>query len=152
MLATLLFCTVIGISDGDTLTARCTSGHGPRTLAVRLAEIDSPETGQPFGRQSRQQLAALCWRRPARIEPTSIDRYGRTVARVTCQDKDAGAEQVRAGMAWVFDRYATHASLYRLEADARQARRGLWSAKSPVAPWTWRRRHQADRRASDQAP
>jgi len=152
MLATLLLCTVVGISDGDSLKARCSTEDGPRTLAIRLAEIDSPERGQPFGRQSRQQLAALCFGRPARVEPTALDRYGRTVAHVSCQGSDASAEQVRAGVAWVFDRYASAPTLYVLEADARQARRGLWSERSPVAPWTWRKRHQAERRVSIQAP
>jgi len=145
MLTTLLLCTVIGISDGDTLTARCATEAGARTLAIRLAEIDSPERRQPYGWKSRQQLAALCFREAAHVRPASVDRYGRTVAHVTCRGADASAEQVRAGMAWVFDRYATHASLYRLEADARQARRGLWSAPDPVAPWDWRRREEARR-------
>jgi hypothetical protein len=33
----LLICTVVGIADGDTLTARCDSGTAARTLQVRLA-------------------------------------------------------------------------------------------------------------------
>jgi endonuclease YncB( thermonuclease family) len=151
MLTTLLLCTVIGISDGDTLTARCATEAGARTLAIRLAEIDSPERRQPYGWRSRQQLAALCLREAAHVRPASVDRYGRTVAHVTCRGADASAQQVRAGMAWVFDQYATQASLYRLEAEARQARRGLWSQADPVAPWEWRRREEA-RRVSAASP
>jgi endonuclease YncB( thermonuclease family) len=37
--AALMLCTVVGISDGDTLTARCDA----QTIKVRLAEIDAPE-------------------------------------------------------------------------------------------------------------
>lgn len=33
------------------------------------------------------------------------DRYGRTVARVSCSGIDANTEQLRRGMAWVFTRY-----------------------------------------------
>ena len=50
----------------------------------------------------------------------SKDRYGRTVGRVECDGVDASAEQVRAGMAWVFDRYVKDRSLYKLQ-DAAKA-------------------------------
>ncbi len=142
MLGAILLCTVIGISDGDTLRARCGDAGGARIVVVRLAEIDAPEHGQAFGRQSRRGLAALCMRQPARIRTTAVDRYGRSVAHVACRGVDAGAEQVRTGMAWVFDRYATTSSLYALEADARRERRGLWADPSPMPPWQWRERHR----------
>ena len=34
------------------------------------------------------------------------DRYGRTIGIVSCAGRDAATEQVRAGMAWVFVKYA----------------------------------------------
>lgn len=139
-LPALLLCVVVGISDGDTLTARC---DGAGTIKVRLAEVDAPEHGQPFGERSKQALAALCWHQHADVQPIAanggLDRYGRTVAHVTCSGTDANAAQVRAGMAWVFDRYVTDHLLYRLQEDARAARRGLWADADPVAPWEWRR-------------
>lgn len=142
MLGAVLLCTVIVVSDGDTLRARCDDADGARTLVVRLAEIDAPEHGQAFGRKSRRQLAALCMRQPARIRTRDVDRYGRFVAHVTCRGVDASVEQVRSGMAWVFDRYATTSALYALEADARRERLGLWADPSPMPPWRWRERHR----------
>jgi endonuclease YncB( thermonuclease family) len=142
MLGAVLLCTVIVVSDGDTLRARCDDVDGARIVVVRLAEIDAPEHGQAFGRQSRRQLAALCIRQPARIRTTAVDRYGRSVAHVHCRGIDAGAEQVRSGMAWVFDRYATTSALYALEAAARRERRGLWADAAPMPPWQWRERHR----------
>lgn len=147
MLPALLICTVVGISDGDTLTARCSSpstdqsqAHKATTHRVRLAEIDAPEKGQPFGQVSKQHLAALCFRKPAELRPTALDRYGRTVAHVRCAGADAGAYQVRAGMAWVFARYATKGSaLYAAQQQAHAARQGLWADPSPTPPWEWRR-------------
>lgn len=133
--ASVLLCIVVGIADGDTLQARCDD----QTLKVRLAEIDAPERGQPFGTRSRQHLAELCHRKPAELRPQTTDRYGRTVARVACNGVDTSAEQVRAGMAWVFDRYVTDRSLYSLQDAARDARRGLWADPAPVAPWEWRK-------------
>lgn len=133
--ASLLVCLVVGITDGDTLQARCAD----QTLKVRLAEIDAPERGQAYGTRSRQHLAELCFGKPAELRAQATDRYGRTVARVACDGVDSSAEQVRAGMAWVFDRYATDRSLYALQDAARNARRGVWANAEPVPPWQWRR-------------
>lgn len=72
--------------------------------------------------------------------PQTTDRYGRTVARVTCDGVDASAEQVRSGMAWVYDQYVLDMGLYDLQDEAVAAREGLWSARSPIPPWKWRRR------------
>ena len=48
----LLLCLVVGISDGDTLTARCGAADSAQTVKVRLAEVDAPEKAQPFGQRS----------------------------------------------------------------------------------------------------
>jgi endonuclease YncB( thermonuclease family) len=139
MLSALLLCVVVGISDGDTLTARCKTERTSATIRVRLAEIDAPEKAQRFGRRSRQHLSDICLRKAAEIQPVSTDSYGRTVAHVTCGRVHAGDEQVRAGMAWVSPRFAPRSSaLYGVERDARSARRGLWIDRNPIAPWEWR--------------
>lgn len=128
---------VVAVSDGDTLTARPTDGS---QMKIRVAEIDAPESRQPFGAASKRSLSDLCFNVRAEIQPQKTDRYGRTVARVTCRGKDASAHQVRTGMAWVFDRYSTDQSLYRDQDEARAAGRGLWSEPVPTPPWEWRRR------------
>jgi len=135
----LLLCLVVGISDGDTLRARC--GDAPE-ISVRLAEIDAPEKSQPFGQASRQHLAELCFKKRAEVVPKARDRYGRTVARVSCEGTDASAEQVRAGMAWAFTRYLSDPSISRLEGETKESRRGLWADASPVAPWEWRHKQR----------
>ena len=137
--AAVLLCLVIGIADGDTLTARCDTPTGTENLRVRLAEIDAPEKGQAFGNRSRQHLADVCFKKQAVVKQQTTDRYGRTVARVECDGADANAEQVRSGMAWVFDKYVTDRILYAVQDDARTARRGLWADSHPVPPWEWRR-------------
>lgn len=132
-------CLVIGIADGDTLTARCETPTGMENIKVRLAEVDAPEKGQAFCTRSKQHLSDNCFRKPAEVRPQTKDRYGRTVARVTCAGVDANAEQVRAGMAWVFDKHVTDRALCATQDEARAARRGLWVDAVPVAPWEWRR-------------
>lgn len=143
IIATTLLCLVIGISDGDTLTARCGQPGAYEQLKVRISAIDAPEKAQAFGQRSRQNLAALCFQRQAIITPRSKDRYGRTVADVACQGKDAGQAQVQAGMAWVYDRYAKgYEALYPVQTEARARRAGLWIDPEPVAPWDWRKQRK----------
>lgn len=69
---------------------------------------------------------------------TERDRNGRTLGRVWCAGIDANAEQVRRGMAWVFDRYVKDRALYPLQDAARAQRLGLWSDAKPIPPWEWR--------------
>lgn len=134
-----IICLVVGISDGDTLTARCGEPGHYEQLKVRIAAVDAPEKAQPFGQRSRQNLAELCFQQQAAITQKSKDRYGRIVADVKCRWQDAGQSQVQAGMAWVYDRYANgHEALYQMQDDARQARRGLWSMDA-TPPWEWRK-------------
>ena len=142
MLPSVLVCLVIGITDGDTIKVRCGDPGAYQQLTVRLAAIDAPERGQPFGTASRQSLSALCFNQRASLRARAHDRYGRVVADVTCAGKDAGSAMVAGGMAWVYERYAHQAQdveLFAGQANARAAGLGLWSDADPVPPWTWRK-------------
>jgi len=79
---------VVAVADGDTLTVLVSR----QQIRVCLTEIDAPERKQPFGTRSRQSLADLCHGKPARVESTRADRYGRTLGRVYCAGVDANAE------------------------------------------------------------
>ena len=135
-----LLCLVVAIADGDTLTARCGEPGAYQQVKVRISAIDAPEKGQDFGSVSRQHLAALCFQQAATITPKTTDRYKRTVADVECRGKDAGQEQVRAGLAWYYVKYGRgYEHLAQVEQQARDAGRGVWSL-NPVPPWEWRKR------------
>lgn len=139
MPAAALLCLVVAITDGDTLKVRCGEPGSYERITVRISAIDAPEKAQPFGQVSRQHLAELCFQQQATITPRAKDRYGRAVADVECRGQDVGSTQVRAGMAWVYERYARgYRHLQGLQAEARAAERGLWDQPS-VAPWEWRR-------------
>ena len=125
---------VVAITDGDTLTVL--AGH--EQVKIRLVEIDAPEKNQSFGNRSKQSLSDMCFDKEAQIQEKGKDRYGRSLGRVNCAGIDVNAEQVKQGMAWVYDKYVTDHSLYRLQDVAKAAKRGLWADASPVPPWEWR--------------
>lgn len=88
---------------------------------VRLAEIDAPEKRQNFGLRSRQSLVELCLYKNAEIFEKTKDPFGRTVAYVNCEGKNAHSEQIKRGMAWVFEQYATDTNLFALQRKAQSS-------------------------------
>ncbi|WP_297394047.1 thermonuclease family protein [Hydrogenophaga sp.] len=131
---------IVAISDGDTLKARCGEPGFYEHMTIRISAIDAPEKAQDFGTVSRQHLAALCFHQTATITPKGKDRYRRTIADVECQGKDAGQAQIRAGLAWYYVKYGKgYEHLAKIEREARDAGRGMWSMKA-TPPWEWRGR------------
>ena len=136
---------VIHVHDGDSITVL---DHGKK-VRVRLAGIDAPELAQPYGWKALRSLSKLCRGKDATLVERGKDEDGRLLASVTCDKRDASAEQVRKGLAWVFRTYLPLGSpLYELETSARLMQKGLWHGKDPVPPWEWRKQHAAagDRR------
>ena len=127
---------VVGVTDGDTITVLVER----RAIKVRLAQIDTPEKGQPHGSRAKKALSDLVFGKVTTVREQVRDRYGRTVGRVYVDGHDVNAEMVRGGHAWVYQQYATDHSLYGLEADAKAAQRGLWASPEAkrVPPWEWR--------------
>ena len=125
---------VVGIADGDTITVLTADKTQHR---IRLWGIDAPETGQDFGSRAKQAASELAFGKQVTIRPRDTDRYGRTVAEVILPDgRSMNREMVRRGMAWWYRAFAPHdAELAGLEAEAREARIGLWSQPNPVPPW-----------------
>lgn len=125
---------VINIADGDNITVVIDK----QWVRVRLAGVDAPEKNQPFGTRSRQSLSDLCFWQQVVVTPRGKDQYGRMFAKVRCGEVDAGVEQVKRGMAWVYDGYVKHPGLKPIEKEARAAKRGLWADPYPRPPWEWR--------------
>ncbi|MCC8992569.1 MAG: thermonuclease family protein [Candidatus Contendobacter sp.] len=133
-----LNCTVKSVYDGDTLTAGCPEGE----VKVRVFGIDAPEMGQqPWGTQSRDAFRRLVNRGDSvSLRVIDQDRYGRTVAQVFTGSRDAGLEMVRQGRAVVYEQYNDSAAYQQAEAEARQAKRGIWQRSgSQQDPAAWRR-------------
>lgn len=129
---------VIGVADGDTLTILVDKNP----VKIRLANIDAPEKAQAFGERSKQSLSDLCFGKDATYQTQDIDRYGRTVAVVTCDHIEVNNSQVERGMAWVYPKYNKDGLLPRVQAQAMKDRRGLWQDTDPVPPWEFRKRRR----------
>ena len=127
---------VVKIADGDTITVLVDRER----VKVRLAEIDAPERGQPWGRRAKQVLTAKIADHVVQVETKWSDRYGRRVGHVMFSGRDINREMVREGHAWVYRYWLRDATLLDDEAHARAARAGLWSLSESerTPPWEWR--------------
>lgn len=128
----------IGVADGDTITILTAD---KRQHKIRLAHIDCPEKGQPFGTRAKQFTADFCFRKPVVIVHSGKkDRNGRIIGEVfNEQGENLNKALVRAGLAWHYKKYSRDASYAGLEERARAARKGLWQDPDPIEPWVWRK-------------
>ena len=132
---------VVGVHDGDTLTLL---DANKRQTKIRLAEIDTPESAQPYGSRAKQALSNLVFGKDVIVVVREQDRYGRSVGRIYVGDTDVNAAMVASGAAWVYRQYSHDPELLRLETEARTAGRGLWSLPEAqrTPPWEWRQQQR----------
>lgn len=128
---------VVHVADGDTLTVLVEQTE----YKIRLLGIDCPEQKQPFGQKAKQFTIELAAGKTVTVNISDRDRYERLVGEVILPDgRILNHELVSAGLAWWYRQYAPNDELLRAnEAEAREARKGLWSEPNPVPPWDWRR-------------
>jgi endonuclease YncB( thermonuclease family) len=131
---------VVAVVDGDTLSVLLDG----KAAKIRLHGIDTPEKAQAFGTRARQFTSELVFGQTVTVRVHDTDRYGRLVGEVLLPNgRSLNHELVAAGLAWWYKRYAPNdATLAKLEAEAKAAKRGLWSDPHAVAPWTWRRQRR----------
>ena len=132
--------SVLSIGDGDTLRVR----EGNRTLNVRLACIDAPETSQaPHGANARSQLQALApLGSSVELRIQATDRYGRSVAELSRNGRSLNQALVASGASFVYWQYIAgcdRQTYSRLETQARLRGLGVWSVPGGVRrPWDFR--------------
>ena len=126
------------VVDGDTIVL----SSGER---VRYIGIDTPETKDPrrpvefMGREASEYNRRLVEGKVVRLEYDldRRDRYGRTLAYVYVDSVFVNAELVRQGFAQVstFPPNVRYQELFlKLQKEAREAGRGLWSREAVVRP------------------
>lgn len=129
---------VVAVVDGDTLDAVLVDGDRVR---VRLSGIDAPEGRQPYGAEATEAARALVEGLDVVLLPAGRKSWGRMVAEVLLPSGESlNLALVRLGAAWWWPQYAPdREDLQAAEAEARNARRGLWAADNPQRPNQYRK-------------
>jgi len=132
------------VLDADTYAGEMAGG----TVRLRLAGVDAPELGQPFGRAAADSVRRLLRGKYVWVQPTGTDGYGRTLCAVRVRPgafspaRAAGLDSllVARGWAWAYAPGGAVPALAALELAARDAGRGLWKcgAAGVVRPGIWR--------------
>jgi endonuclease YncB( thermonuclease family) len=128
---------VVGVTDDDTIKVLLEE----RAVKVRLAEIDTPERGQPWASRAKQALSGKVFGEEVEVRVVTVDRYGRTVGHVWIGDRHINREMIREGHAWVYRQYLEDKTMLDDETHARNGKVGLWGLPESqrVPPWDWRR-------------
>jgi len=130
---------VVKVLDGDSLNII----QQGKVVRIRLAEIDAPEHGQPFWKQSQQALEGYVSGKNVSVEEFDSDQYGRIVGHVYLNDMWVNGKLVQQGYAYVYDRYAVSKKLYQYQAQAEKNKVGIWKLPESqrVRPWDWRKKN-----------
>jgi endonuclease YncB( thermonuclease family)/methylphosphotriester-DNA--protein-cysteine methyltransferase len=132
---------VINVHDGDTITVL---DKDNKKFHIRLQGIDAPELKQARGAESQANLSRMVMGKQVTIVWNKVDKYRRTVGTIMLNGKDINIEQVKAGMAWHFKKYADEqdpkdrVTYAKAEEEARAAKLGLWQDPNPTPPGDYR--------------
>ncbi len=129
------------VVDGDSLRR---NGRDYRLKGIDAPELDQACKGKigwsyNCGRDAKAALGRLVDGSRLNCQPRDIDRYGRTLAYCRVDDLDINGEMVRLGWAVAYSRLGF--TYWRLESEARKAKRGLWQGTFET-PDKWRERNR----------
>ena len=133
---------IIKITDGDTVHLLDIIKE---THKVRLAGIDAPEKGQPYGKAAGKFLSKQINQQTVCVDWHKRDHYGRLVGVIRYEGRDVNLELVKAGYAWHYKKYqreqtpADRVIYADAEDQARSDVIGLWSEPNPINPSDWRK-------------
>ena len=126
---------MVRVTDGDTLVVT----QEGREEEVRLIGIDSPETGEKFSDQAKDELTSLVAGKDVVLKQDveKHDQYGRLLAYVWTGEVFVNAEMLRCGLATLYTVPPNVEEVARLTAaqdDAKEAEVGVWGAEgsSPI--------------------
>jgi len=132
---------VISIIDGDTFDVLFENNQ---KIRIRMDGIDAPEKGMPYYKVAKSYLGKLCFRKRVKIVVSKNDIHGRKVAKSYLEDnRELGAEMVKAGLAWRYNKYSSDKNLKSYEANAKKLKIGLWADPHPYPPWEIRKLHRS---------
>lgn len=124
---------VTSVEDGDSLVVK-TVATG-ESVVIHIAGVDAPELSQRGGAEAKGFLGQLLTGKRVTVR---LKRTIEGVARIEIGGSDVSLRLIRSGMAWHCPRFAKEDDLAAAEAEARRAKRGLWSRAQPTPPWLYR--------------
>lgn len=130
------------MADGDTITV---INQNNESVRIRLAGVDCPESTQSHGNNAKQFTVSKVSGKRVRIQPETIDKYGRTVGIVLINGENLNQQIVEHGHGWVYRKYCTAGfcnDWLKKEEAAKDAKVGLWKENNPQPPWEWRAEHR----------
>lgn len=130
---------VVKIVDGDTYDLKV----GNQTIRVKMEGIDAPEKGMRYYKESKKYLYELCYGHTVLFKPNGINKFNKRIGfTYLTGGLELSHEMVRSGFAWHYKKYNSDSNLYKLELEARIAKRGIWADRYPVWPAYVRKCHK----------
>ena len=130
---------VARVIDGDTVSVSCRSCSScliGKSHKVRLAEIDAPESKQPYGSEAKSALSDMILGKEVVVEYSKRDRYRRIIGNIYLGKIWINQELVARGAAWHYKKYSSNPHLAKAETVAREDNLGLWLSKGRGrTPW-----------------
>lgn len=127
---------VVAIVDGDTFKLLTKDST---LINVRLANIDCPESKQPYSQKAKQFVSDAIFGKVITIKEVKKDRYKRSISYVIYNDNlNLSKELLKQGFAWHYKKYSKDPDLQSLENQARLKKVGLWQDPHAIPPWEWR--------------
>ena len=130
---------VVDVAAGETISVL----KNGKNVQVLLYGIDCPEDGQPFSNQAIQFTSKMVLGKVVEVHRMNSDNHGRTVALVSVDKSLLNEELVKAGLAWVYNRYCYEViceTWKHYQLRAKIDKRGIWSDPNPRSPWEFRRK------------
>ena len=124
---------VIKVYDGDTITLE-------DKTRIRFYGIDAPELKQKGGKFSQENLYNKIYNKKIQYEVISVDRYGRTVAKVYYKGEYINKYMLESGSAWWYEEYSKNdKDLENAIENAKKNRIGIFKDYNIKNPSEYRR-------------
>jgi micrococcal nuclease len=124
--------TVDYCSDADT----CWVTEAEQKFKIRFADVDAPESDQPYGEESKHFINHLIGGKQV-ILKCNGQSFDRQTCGIVMGTEDVQDTLVRQGYAWDFPKFS-HGKYSKAQSEAMATRRGLWKAEHPTSPHCWR--------------
>ena len=136
---------VIKVKDGDSVILRFQDSSEKE---ARLFGIDAPEYNQAFGREAKNILSKLVYKKSVLVESRGIDRYQREIVLLAFdkQQTTINQQMIERGAAWVYSQYQNDNTWANAQKTAQKKSLGLWGNRSAIAPWLWRERSKKNKK------